>query len=279
MIDLTASTDSGTGTLSAFTAKRDGRASNALQFGVRLVFSVEDEPAADKIDHLLRGARAYFEANRDTEDVGGINIKPGDIAGNVKLIENETGTVLIDAVAEVRKVEMRKAAKSFQYLVDLTLNGLTAAAASHLATMLDERITVAWDANNAQQALPFHAPQTSNAVQIVTVEHGSGYRFGIQTGLDGDRILIDDFGQTYEAKLDDVISKVIVGPDDASKTMLDIAAPYKAKMEAAGAAASWQFVILALADRNGGAAPSGAHKVGVDVMERAVEKARASVAN
>lgn len=277
MIDLTATSDAGNGTLATFGVKRDGKATNALLFNLRLAFAVSDETDADKVDRILRGARPYFEANRDRDDVGAINIKPSDCAGNIKLIDPDSGTVLVDAVAEVRKVEMKKAAKVFQYLVDLTLSGLSAVAASHLAEKLDERLTISWDTNSAQQSLPFHAPKTSNAVQIVTAEDGSGgYRFGVQTGLDGDRILCDNFGQSFEVGLDVVISKVIVGPESPDDALLDVAAPYAEQMREAGVAPSWEFVILALADTHG-TDLQGAYKLAPAVLAAAVEKARAAV--
>lgn len=276
MLDLTATQDSSIGHLAKWVPKRDGRANRALIYNATFTFAVTDEADADKADKFLGGARAYFDLHKDRDNVGGIYVRPGSCSGKLLMQERESGTVLIDAVAEVTRAEMKKAAKSYLFSVEITLLGLGAVAASHLAAQLEERVAIAWANGTEQQSLPFHSPAASNAVQLVTIvdDVKGAYRFGMQTGVDGDRILIDDFGDSFEAPMDDVVSKIIVGPEHGTKgpPLTEVVAPYVQQIRDAGVTPSWGFLVSALASETS-VVSNGVYTMTPDLMEQAVRQA------
>lgn len=282
MLDLTAQQSSEQGHLASVKILRDGSASGALVYDVNLSFTVTDDADADAVDRALRGAKAYYEAVKDTEAKGAINLSPSEVTGRLVLVHADDAVTVADASAEIRRLQMAKAAKVTIYTVRARIRGLDESAAAHFAKYLDKRLTVQWEVHNAQMSLPFASPAPSNAVQVVTAEDGQGsYVFGIQTGIDGDDILLDDFGTVLTVAASSVTSRVTLAPEHgtAGPPLTDVVAPYAEQMKAQGATPSWQYIILGMAQNRGTDLESAVYRVTQADLEAAVRAAASDVAS
>lgn len=280
MLDLTAQTSTALGTLAKFTTAKDGKAAGSLIFDLDLVFTLENEQDADVADRILRGARSYFDAYKDTEARGGLNVTPIDSSGSLKLIHADDAVTVMDATVEIRRVDVKKAAKVVTATVKARVRGLKASAASHFAEYLDRRLTCEWEDGGLQQSLAFAAPTGTNAVQVVTADDGKGgYVFGIQTGQDGSKVLLDDFGSTCEVDVDSVVSKVILSPEKGADgpPLIEVIEPYADRMRKGGATPSWKYVILGIAAVRG-TELEGVSRVMAPELDKAVEVALEAVA-
>lgn len=255
MLDMTAVTSTAPGFLSKLSVERDGTDKDGLVFTTQLAFSVNDAADADIIDRFLRGARAYYDSKQGTELTGAMKDSPGNVSGRFRLVYPDDGVTVIDAQGEVQRVEMVKARKACSFTVTIQFHGLTPVVAAHFAAHLARRLDVFWTAPIPNQtAIPFASPTPSNAVQVVTISDGNGgFLFGAQTGLDGDKILIDDFGRGGAFSKSAITSKIIIAPEDGvnGKPMFEIMAPVAQQIREAGGQPSWKWVILAIAAERG----------------------------
>lgn len=286
MLDLTAAHSVGSGHLTKIGITSDGKsvAQGALLFDLRLSFDVEQDFEIDAIDPMLRGARAYFDSVKGTEETGAFSRSPSDTQGQFELTYVADGVVVVDATGEVAKVELVKARKGFVYNVSVRFRGLDAVTAAHFARHLNRVLMVRWaQPTTTQQPLPFAAPET-NAVQIVSAEDGAGgYLFGAQVGVDGTTLMLDDFGRPFEIPKERVVGKVIMTPPESgpgAPPMYEFLLPYSASVNDSGGKPSWKWLILALAEAQNvdvNSLESTVYRLTANELKRAAELAVADV--
>lgn len=240
MFDITAQDSVADGTLTKIGVKRDGKASSGLLYDLEAVFVVANDADADVVDKALRGARAMFDQIQGGDDTAKRSNRPAGLSGFIEILAVDDGVTVSKASAEIVDLLFAMAKKTWTYRVKLKVAGAPADA-SHFAAYLDRTLRFQWEM--AQTAIPFPQAAPASAVQIVTAEDGNGgYVFGMQTGVDGDKILLDDFGNVSEVQAGDVVSRVILSPTDPAQTVVGMLQPHQDAHPKLG----WKEIIVAL---------------------------------